>query len=334
MLISLKNIFLASMILAAVCSLATCIGTVSSQSTRGASAYTPYDALAMLWKRQAPDRVIVWTAATAEAAGLLTSNAPFSKRPDWILCTQSVVAGLATTGKRVSVIATVYTTDNAMYPVFKLPKRPIAGSKSLYTKRSGLELGFTRFLEEAHVPFEDVQIPTVEKIGIPTIVSLLEKPRSEKDALDFAILIEPYITNLLKAHPKDYLLGDPVPYHTFYNLVVRQDDAREHRPELLALVREFLKAESTLAQIPPDRYRSEVWGRMKDGKPELLPELLTFKRTPMRLEIKDKDLRHAIDEDMLTFTHKYPNQMTMPINKDALVDPSFLSEIIPVRVLQ
>src|SRR5690349_5146887 len=73
---------------------------------RGAASYTPYDAHAMLWTRGGEMRDLVWVSSGAEAGNLVVSQADPARRPDWGLCTQGVVAGLAAKGERVVILAT------------------------------------------------------------------------------------------------------------------------------------------------------------------------------------------------------------------------------------
>src|SRR5437868_5686441 len=68
---------------------------------RGAASYTPYDAHAMLWARGGEKGGIVWVSSGAEAGSLLVSQADPARRPDWIMCSQGVVAGLAAKGEKV-----------------------------------------------------------------------------------------------------------------------------------------------------------------------------------------------------------------------------------------
>lgn len=228
---------------------------------RGSSSYTPYDAHAMLWSRAGEGREMVWVVSSGEAGQLLISTASPNNRPDRILCTQGVVAGLAARGERVVIIGTVYISDQAILPVFRRPRRPLAGARSLFIPRSSIEFAFDRLLQREGVRREDVRVPNVERVAFTNIASLLAKPVGDQDALDFAILVDPFITNLVNENRDAYEVGQGGLYEMHYSIVVRESDLRANRARFVELLRQFLEADRRLNALTDDNaFYSEVWG--------------------------------------------------------------------------
>jgi ABC-type nitrate/sulfonate/bicarbonate transport system substrate-binding protein len=305
----------------------------SGKSLAGSSSYTPYDAISMVWARDDKTRQMVWTNSGGESGKLLTSNATTGQRPDWILATQGVVNGLAAKGEKVKIIGVVYNSSDAIRPVFRIPKKPLAGQRTLPIPRSSIEFGLNALLKREGVAADNIKIPKVEKPNFPTITSLLTKPATDKDALDFAILVEPFITNVMTAKPKEFVVGAGGIYDMHYSIVVRESDLKARRPEYIKLLKELLEADKKIAAFKDDNaFYQEVSGRDKDGKPELFTKTLTYKREPAKLQLQVTQLRKLMKEELTYLTQKYPGDLKMPDNIDDLVDPSLLKEVAPDRV--
>jgi ABC-type nitrate/sulfonate/bicarbonate transport system substrate-binding protein len=188
-------------------------------------------------------------------------------------------------------------------------------------------------LKREGVKLEDVKIPKVENVSFPSIVALLQKPASDQDAIDFGILVEPFITNVMTQAPDQYELGEGGLYESHYSVVVRAEDLKVNRAKYVELLKQLLEADKKLTAFPDDEnFYKETWGREKDGKPELLPKTLTFKRSAAKLQLQPTRLRQLLKEELTYLTQKYPDQLKMPENVDALVDPSLLQEVAPDRV--
>ncbi len=306
----------------------------ASSSLAGASSYTNFDAPMMLWSRQAPSHSVIWTNSGGEAGKLLVSKAETDKRPDFIFATQGVLSGLAARGEKVVIIATLYTSEDAILPVSRKPKKLVAGSRTLPIPRSSIEFALDKYLQREGVKREDVKIPKVEKVAFPTIATLLSKPASDPDALDFGILVEPFITNLVKQNPDQFEIGKGGLYQMHYSVLVRESDLKANRPKFVTLLKQLLEADQKIAAFPDDAtFYKEAWGRQKDGQPELLPPSLTFKRQPARLQLQVGTLRNLLKEELGYLTQKYPEELKMPTDIDALVDPTLLQEVAPDRVM-
>lgn len=306
----------------------------TTDSLSAAVSYTPYDAVGMLWGRSGKGNNVVWTTSGGEAGKLLVSKGDKNKRPDWAFTSQGVASSLAARGEKVVIIATVYTDDSAILPVFRKPKKPLAGTQSLFIPRSSIEFAFDNLLKREGVNREDVKVPKVENISFPTIASLLTKPSTDKDALDFGILVEPFITNVVQKNPDQYEIGKGGLYDLHYSVVVREEDLKANRPKYVALLRQLLEEDKKIAAFPDDAtFYKEVWGRQKDGQPELLPKTLTYKRSAAKVQLQVSKLRTLIRDELTYLTKKYPDQLKMPENIDAIVDPSLLQEVAPDRVI-
>jgi len=300
---------------------------------RGAASYTPYDGHAMLWTRGGEKRDLVWVSSGAEAGNLVVSQADPARRPDWGLCTQGVVAGLAAKGERVVILATLYVSDEALVPVFRKPRRELEGSRSLFIPRSSIELAFDRLLMREGVARDKVRVPSVEKINFSTIATLLAKPADAADALDFAILVDPFATNVIKENPGKYEIGKGGLYEIHYSIIARPEDVKARRGKFLELLRQMRDADDKLAALADDdAFYAEVWGRKQAGQPELLPRMLTYRRGPARLQLQVTTLRKHLREELEYLTAKYPEQLKMPADVDVLVDPTLLEEIAADRV--
>ena len=300
---------------------------------RGAASYTPYDAHAMLWTRVGESRNMVWVSSGAEAGTLLVSQADAARRPDWILCSQGVVAGLAAKGEDVVILATVYVSDDVLVPVFRKPRGPLEGRRSLFIPRSSIELAFDRLLKREGIERGKVRVPNVEKVGFATIVALLSKPGDAPDALDFAILVDPYVSNLVREQPEKYEIGKGGLYELHYCIVARRGDVQAHRGKFLDLLRQMLEADKKLASLSDDdAFYKEVWGREQGGLPDVLPRMLTYRRGPARLEFQVTSLRNRLQEELQYLTDKYPDQLRMPADINVLADPSLMEEVAADRV--
>lgn len=300
---------------------------------RGASSYTPYDAHSMLWARNQPDNIVAWVSSGGEAGRLLVAGAEGGNRPDWVLCTQGVVAGLAARGETVCIIGTVYQSDEAILPVYRVPRPSLKGSRSLFIPRSSIEFAFDRLLTREGLQASDVRVPEVGSVGFSTIKSLLAKPVDDADALDFAILVDPFTTNLLTEQPGKYEVGSDGLYNMHYSLVVRMKDLRDRREAYLDLLRDMIEVDLRLQEMASvDDFYAEVWGRERDGLPERLPPLQTFSPEPLSLGLDVQLLRDQLDEELRYLVEKYPNELQMPESVSALVDPSLLVEVAPDRV--
>jgi hypothetical protein len=176
-------------------------------------------------------------------------------------------------------------------------------------------------------------VPQVESVGFSTIAGLLSKNRDEDDALDFGILVDPYITNLLSEHPNDYELGEGGLYPMHYCVVVRAADLQENRKSFVELVSDLVEVDQEMANYRTDaEFYKNVWGRYKDGKPEFLPSMITYKSAPAQLTLRVTDLRERLAEEIKYLVGKYPDDLIMPSNVDQIVDPSLLIEVSPRRV--
>ena len=299
---------------------------------RGTSSYTPYDAFAMIWAREKKGSM-VWVSSGSEAGKLLVSKADSDRRPDWALCSQGVVAGLACRGEKPVILATVYVSDEAVLPVFRKPRVPLAGARSLYIPRSSIELAFDRLLQREGVARDKVRVPKVENVSFTSIVSLLQKPPEESDAIDFGILVDPFISNIVQTDPTKYEVGAGKLYTLCYCLTARQEDIASHRDQFKALLKELLDVSREMEAITNDEsFYQEVWGRLKGREPDRLPRLLTYRRQPARLQLDASQLRGLLMEEVAYLTGKYPNELKAPADVNALVDLGLLREVAPDRV--
>jgi hypothetical protein len=311
------------------------LSTPTSPPLRGTSGYTPYDAYTMLWARGAGNRTMVWVNAGSDAGRLLTSKAQVDKRPDFAVCTQGVVAGLAARGEDVVIIASLYVSEDAIRPVFRKPKRPLAGLRSLFIPKSSIEFAFENLLAREGVTRSAIRMPKVEKTDFTAITSMMRKPADEADALDFAVLVEPFISNLTTEHAGEYEVGQGGIYEMHYSLCIRREDLAARRGDFVRLLRELADVDKELQTIRTDsEFHEKVWGRLKDGKPELLPTLTTFSRAPLRLQLQTAKVRQRLRDELQFLIGHYPSDLRMPANVDQLVDPSLLREVQPDRVTE
>lgn len=301
---------------------------------RGASSYTPYDAVAMLWARDGDEREMLWTSSGGESGRLLVSKASSRNRPDWVLCTQGVVAGLVSRGEDVTIISTVYISADAILPVFRSEIENLRGTRSLYISRSSIEFAFDRLLDREGVSREDVDVPAVETVGFSTIANLLKKPSSDAGALDFAVLVDPFITNIIEEQPEGFRVGEGGLYNMHYSIVVRSEDLKNNRGRFVELIRQLVIASEQLESLVGLReFYEDVWGRTNaQGVPELLPEMITYKMEPARLTLEVESLRDSLSEEIDYLMEKYPGELKSPDNIEAIVDPSLLLEVAPERV--
>ena len=303
------------------------------KSLQGVASYTPYDIHSMLWVRSGKDHTMAWVSSGAEAGNALVTQASGTKRPDWALCTQGVVAGLIARGKDVVILATVYHSDSVVLPVYRKPRVPIGNSRSLFIPKSSIEFAFDELLKREGLQRDSVRTPTVENIGFTTIVSLLKKPIADKDALDWAVLVEPFITNILTESPGNYEVGKGGLYDLHYCVVALRDDVKQRRTEYVNLLQQLLQADRKIQEFKTDNeFYEQAWGRLKDGQPERIPKLLTYSRSPAKLGLPISALRKSLLQELKYLTSKYPDQLRMPVNTEALVDPSLMQELASDRV--
>ena len=304
------------------------------QTLRGAASYTPYDTLMMSWARERGGAV-AWVASGSEAGKLLVSKADPARRPDFVLASQGVVAGLAARGEQPVILATVAVSANAVRPVFRSPKPNLAGSRSLFVPRSSIELAFDRLLAREGVRSEQVRVPKVENVSFTTIVTLLQKPADAADAIDFGVLVEPFISTVLNSGGNNYTVGDGGLYELHYSLVVRREDLTAHREQFVTLLRDLTDLSRKLESLPNDEvFYEEAWGREKNGKPERLEKLLTFETGSLRLQLHTTRLRELLREEIHYLVTKYPEELREPTGINQLVDETLLREVDPTRVQQ
>jgi len=284
----------------------------------------------MLWVRGDDSRSIVWTSSGGASGRLLVSQG--DERPDFVFCTQGVVAGLAARGKSPVIIASVHVADDVILPVFRSPRRPLAGSRSVYIPRSSIEYAFDQLLESEGVERGAVTVPSVEKPGFGTIVGMLRKPGEDKDALDFAILVDPFITNLMTERPGEYEIGPSGLYDMHYSVVVLEEDLKERRPAYLQLLREMIATSARMEAFSDEEFQQEVWGRKADGEPERLPPMMTYSRKGAGLQLHPARVRARLGKEIEYLTTKYPGDLARPDDIDSLVDESLLTELAVDRV--
>jgi hypothetical protein len=275
---------------------------------------------------------MVWTSSGSESGALLVAGGGSTNRPDFVLCTQGVVAGLVTKGEDLVIIGTVYVSDQVIRPVFRnnWEKKPL---RSLYIPRSSIEFAYDKLLERLHLRREDVAVPKVEKTGFPMIVSLLTKESESPDALSFGLLVDPFITNILTGNPQEYTLGEGGLYNLYYSIVVRRADLATIRPALLELLRSFKDIDHQLAAlVDQNEFIQQVWGRRTNDVPDRLPRMVTFELQPLRLGLSASTLRKNLENEINYLVTRYPDQLRAPASVDALVDDSLLKEIWPERV--
>jgi hypothetical protein len=306
--------------------------TPSVQALRGTASYTPYDSLVMLWAREKAGSV-AWVASGSEAGKLLVSRAEPARRPDFAFSSQGVVAGLAARGEQPVILATVAISSNAVRPVFRNPKPNLAGSRSLFVPRSSIELAFDRLLDREGVRPEQVRVPKVENVSFTTIVTLLQKPADAADAIDFGVMVEPFISTVLTSGGNNYTVGDGGLYELQYSLVVRREDLTARREQFVTLLRDLTELSQKLESLPSDEaFYQEAWGRQKDGQPERLQKLITFERGALRLQLEPFRLRDLLREEINYLVAKYPEELRQPPNIDQLVDETLLLQVERARV--
>ena len=179
-----------------------------------------------------------------------------------------------------------------------------------------------------------VTSPQVETVGFTTIASLLAKPADSKDALDWALLVDPFLTNLVNEHPNRYEIGGGGLYEIHYSVVVRRDDLNARRSAFVQLLEELHAADQALASLSDEQFYGELWGRMKNGQPERLPRMLTYDRKPAHLQLQLSAVRQRLREELQYLTSKYPHDLRMPSDIDVLVDPTLLEEVDSTRVIR
>jgi|GEM_PF-2641450 len=302
----------------------------AAKPLRGSSGYTPYDWCGLRWAQNGGE--MVWVNTGAEAVRLLVSKADSSGRPDWIFCSQGAVAGQVARGARLVVLATVYVSPDAVRPVFRVPRVPLAGSRSQFIARSSIEVAFDNLLEKEKVDPATVRRPTGENPTFSTIVSLLRKPASDDGAIDFAVLVEPFITNLMAAQPGGYEVGAGGIYELNYCLVAREEDVRTRRADFVALLKNFAAISAEVETYTSDeQFYSEVWGKKENNAPARLPKLLTFSRSPARLQLAAAHVREQIRTEISHLVRKHPADLAMPSDLGFVVDDSLLRDAAPAR---
>jgi len=300
-------------------------------SLRGSSGYTPYDWCSLRWAQTGGE--MVWVNSGADAVRLLVSKADPSRRPDWIFCSQGAVAGQAARGERLVVLATLYVSADAVRPVFRKPRTPLAGARSLFIPRSSIEVAFDRLLLREGIAANDIKLPRVESPSFNTIVALLTKPVTDADAIDFGVLVEPFISNLVNSQPGAFEIGAGGIYELSYCLVAREEDVRNRRADYVSLLQKFARiSEQVEAWSSDDQFYTETWGRKRDETPERLPRLVTFDRAPARLQLDASKVRRLIREEISHLVMKYPADLRLPDNIDTLIDESLLREAASSRV--
>ncbi|HVF70073.1 MAG TPA: hypothetical protein VM940_00510 [Chthoniobacterales bacterium] len=304
------------------------------QTLRGTASYTPYDSLAMIWAREKAGSM-AWVASGSEAGKLLVSKADPARRPDFAFASQGVVAGLAARGEQPVILATVAISTNAVRPVFRNPKPNLVGSRSLFVPRSSIELAFDRLLIREGVRPEQVRVPKVENVSFTTIATLLQKPADAPDAIDFGIMVEPFISTVLDTGGNNYAVGDGGLYELQYSLIVRREDLTAHREHFVTLLRDLTDVSQKLESLPTDEaFYQQAWGRQKDGQPERLQKLITFERGALRLQLQPSRLRGLLHEEISYLVGKYPEELRQPPNIDQLVDETLLLQVDRARVKQ
>jgi hypothetical protein len=309
-----------------------CGGKENIIDLKGATSYTPYDALAMFWCREGKERKIIWTGSGGESGKLLVSKAKSSDRPDWVLCTQGVVAGLAAKGEKITIIASVYQSDKTILPVYRKGLSDFRGTRSLFIPRSSNEFAFDKFLSSKNISRSDLKIPTVENVNFNTIVSLLKK--DDKDAIDFGVLVDPFITNIMGEKAGQFEIGEGGLYDMDYCVVVRENDLIQNPESFVRLMKQLLAAEARFQlAYKQGTLNNELWGRLKDGKPDLLPKLITYSPTPSQIHLNVKQLKDKMKAEIEYLVNHYPRDLQKPENGvDAIISPNALLKVAPERV--
>lgn len=161
----------------------------------------------------------------------------------------------------------------------------------------------------------------------------MRKPQTERDAIDFAVLVEPFITNLMTAQPGEFEIGEGGIYELNYCLVAREEDVRARRADFVDLLRRFAEISTKVeAYDSDDEFYSEIWGKKENNVPVRLPKLLTFSRAPARLHLDAAHVRMQIRDELSHLVRKHPKDLALPSDIDGVVDASLLLEAAPTRV--
>jgi len=300
-----------------------CEPSARDELLRGASTLSPYDALVLsTFGRSSPE--VMWIDSPGHAAELLSSDPRTTGRVDWITCGQGVVAYLLGKGIDVVVLATVYASDSTFLPVWRTGHPPAPGERTLFVPASTVEFLLRRFLARSDIPLSELRINNRHGQSLGAIERALLEPASSTDAIDFAVLPDPFLSDVLTKMPQSYVSGPPGLYDFYYCLVTRRQRLRGREKSFLDLVNRLAAADTLL--------------RARGVDPKLQPFVFRpsarfFVIDNAQLQLRPVQLAAAISDELSYLVEAYPSQFrSVPRVSDA-IDPSYLAREAPQRVV-
>lgn len=298
---------------------------------RGVSTRTPLDAIVSAWSREAPGRSITWVSSPAQASQFLAVRNPLNGRPNWAVCSQGAVAYLLGQGMDLTILATTYTSDQALRPIWRKERRPRAGGRTLFVPASSIELALVRFLQRESIPLSDLHIMNADGQSLASIAGGLAKNVADETAIDFAVLPDPYLTDLLRDHPATYEVGGGGLYELHYSIVARRSDVAQNTAAFEGLLRELLATDQKLELATAAEF--DILALPGSSAPgERFPRWITFARQSVKLQLRPSSLRTHIVEELSYLVTAYPNQFRMPANLSFAINAELLQRVAPERV--
>jgi hypothetical protein len=294
---------------------------------RSAITYSAFDATALAARQGRGASQLV--SSPSEAGRLLRDwSVDKPDRVDWILCTQGVAAYLIGTGTPIRVIATVYASNRTVLPVWREGNPPTAGQRTLFVPASSIELALSRFLAREQIPLSGLHIVTSQGQSLHSIADALRADVRSNDAIDFGVLTEPYLTELVHDGTRRFHLGTGGLYDMRYCVVASQQALSRSPRQFEELLRELVKADERLATAQSD---DQFYALVEDGGPQL-GRPITFDRTALRVELSPSVVSGLIRDELNYLVAAYPTRFVEPPDLASVVDPSPLTIVAPERV--
>lgn len=296
----------------------------------GAAAPSATDAHAILMSRTMSPGKVYWVSTESQAADMLRGR--LAPSVDWALCSQGVVAYLLAVGVDVTFVAVTYTSEQALQAVWHRGRPPKVGDRTMYVPGSTIEFGLWRFLSKNSIPLAGLRIMNRRGVRLADIVAALERPPEHVDAIDFAVLPEPYLTSLESTRPGAYQFDGGGFYEMQYGVVAKGTSLRASSGSFTDLIQQFALADRTLRALDTDdefyALLAAQWGRPARH----LPKTHTFNRTALQLSLRPSRLRALIQAEIDYLVAAYPSVFRGPLNADQAVTPSILLGVLPAAV--
>jgi hypothetical protein len=165
------------------------------------------------------------------------------------------------------------------------------------------------------------------------VADALRKRVDDPEAIDFAIVADPFLTRLIEEMPAEFEIGASGLYELHYSVVAHRGDVDRDPAGFSRLLKELLDAERSLAtKRTAEELYAVKWVGQSGAAFGRLPRMLSFRREALGIQLQPARLRMLLDDEIDYLVLAYPTRFKKVTDLDRAVTSHLLRQIAPDRV--